>query len=80
MFLSDFTIFSRVSANYRDGKFKDENDPEVDRLYNSSPTIMESSTTYEVEDRFKSDVDVRFDFIFKLILISTVLYVLGSIL
>lgn len=62
MFLSDFTIFSRVSANYKDGKFKDENDPEVDRLYNSSPVIMESSTSYEVEDRFKSDIEVSMGF------------------
>lgn len=59
MFLSDIAIFNRISASAKtEAKFKDENDPEVDRLYNSSPIITESSTTYEVDDHYKTDLEV----------------------
>ena len=59
MFLSDFTIYSKIANNNRiTTKFRDENDPEVDRLYNTSPNITESSTTYEMEGMYKLEVEV----------------------
>ena len=59
MFLSDFTIFNKIATSNRAyPKFRDESDPEVDRLYNSSPIITESSTTYELDSHYKLEVDV----------------------
>lgn len=59
MFLSDFAIFNKIATSNRTfPKFRDESDPEVDRLYNSSPIITESSTTYEIDSHYKLEVDV----------------------
>lgn len=58
MFLSDFAIFNKIATSNRGyPKFRDESDPEVDRLYNSSPIITESSTTYEIDSHYKLEVD-----------------------
>ena len=50
MLLSDIAAFDNMFFSGKlDSKFKDENDPEIERLYNSSPSIIESSRSFELE-------------------------------
>ena len=51
--LNDIVRYGR-----HNGRFKDEEAPEVDRYYNSSPPLMEHANTYQMDSMFKSDEKV----------------------
>ncbi len=64
MFLSDYTIFKKITSQTKNNsttstydKKNEDNDLEIERLYNSSPIIQESSTTYEIQDHYVLEVE-----------------------
>ena len=53
----ELSILNEMITHSRgaDAKFHDENDPEVDRLFNSSPPLIEQVATYELDSVFGVD-------------------------
>jgi hypothetical protein len=53
----ELTILNEMITHSRgvDAQFHDENDPEVDRLFNSSPPLIEQVATYELDSVFSVD-------------------------
>lgn len=57
MLLSNITAFRKVSTTSQsEAGFKDENDPEIDRLYNSSPPIEEPYGSFDFEEMITIEV------------------------